>query len=242
MIDLHCHLLPGVDDGPETLEESLELCRIAVEDGITHAITTPHIHPGRWNNTRSSIRQACDALRVVLIQQDIPLNLGFAAEVRVTDGIMQQIAEREIPFYGAVDGYQIMLLEFPHGRIVPGSEKLVRWLLKHRVRPMIAHPERNKQVMKDPSQLQPFIDIGCWFQVTAGSLTGRFGQSAQATAEQLLDQDVVTVVASDGHNTTARRPIIAEAYDYLGQHYGDDRARRLMLDTPALISRGQFQP
>ena len=79
MIDLHCHLLPGIDDGPDTLEQSLELCRIAVADGITHAVVTPHIHPGRWENTRASIEQLCEALREVLDNKDIPMQLGSAA-------------------------------------------------------------------------------------------------------------------------------------------------------------------
>ena len=157
MIDLHCHLLPGIDDGPDTLEQSLELCRIAVADGTTHAIVTPHIHPGRWENNRASIAKQCQSLQAALADKDISLQLGFAAEVRLTDQVMQQIADDDIPFYGEVDGYKIMLLEFPHGHIIPGSEKLAQWLLNQGIRPMIAHPERNKQLKKDVSQLQPFI-------------------------------------------------------------------------------------
>jgi protein-tyrosine phosphatase len=240
MIDLHCHLLPGIDDGPDTLAQSLELCRIAVADGITHAVVTPHIHPGRWENTRHSIQQLCEALREVLAKNDIPLQLGFAAEVRLTDQIMQQIADNDIPFYGEVDGYRIMLLEFPHGRMIPGSEKLAQWLLNQGIRPMIAHPERNKQLMKDVHQLQPFIEMGCWLQVTAGSVTGGFGKEAQAIAHQLLDDDAVTVMASDGHNSKARQPALLQAFNYVAQHYGKDRAWRLMQNMPATIVAGQF--
>ena len=97
MIDIHCHLLPGIDDGPDTLEQSLELCRIAVADGITHAVVTPHIHPGRWENTRGSIQQQCASLAEELVDNNIPLQLGFAAEVRLTDQIMQQIADAKKP-------------------------------------------------------------------------------------------------------------------------------------------------
>ena len=140
MIDLHCHLLPGIDDGPDTLEQSLELCRIAVADGISHAVVTPHIHPGRWENTRASIQHRCQALREALADSNIPLQLGFAAEVRLTDQIMQQIADNEIPFYGEVDGYRIMLLEFPHGHMIPGSETLAQWLLNQGIRPLTASP------------------------------------------------------------------------------------------------------
>jgi len=235
MIDLHCHLLPGIDDGPETLEEALELCRIAVADGITRAIVTPHVHPGRWENSRASIAQACSTLQRTLEQHDIPLRLGFAGEVRLTDCIMQQVAENEIPFYGTVDGYRVMLLEFPHGHLIPGGEKLALWLLEQGIRPLIAHPERNKQIMKDASQLQPFIDAGCWLQVTAGSVTGHFGEKARVIAHQLLHSDMVAVLASDGHNAGVRPPTLRQTFEHIAVQYGEKRAQRLLLDTPAAI-------
>jgi protein-tyrosine phosphatase len=240
MIDLHCHLLHGIDDGPDTLEESLDLCRQAVADGITRAIVTPHIHPGRWENTRLSIGQACKDLQQALIQHDIPLALGFAAEVRLTDRIPEQIAGNEIPFYGEVDGYKVMLLEFPHGHIIPGSHQMIEWLLDRGIRPMIAHPERNRQIMKDPSQLQPYVDSGCWLQVTAGSVTGHFGEKSQSVAHHLLENDTVTVLASDGHNAKARRPVLSGAFEVISHSYGERRAQRLILESPRAIVEGQF--
>jgi len=127
------------------------------------------------------------------------------------------------------------MLEFPHGHIIPGSIKLVEWLLQRNIRPLIAHPERNKQVMKDPGHIQPFIDAGCWLQLTAGSFTGGFGDNAQGVAWQLLHDDVVKVVASDGHNAKARPPGMKQAFARISQEYGEDRALRLMLDAPASI-------
>jgi protein-tyrosine phosphatase len=240
MIDLHCHLLHGVDDGPDSLMESLDLCRIAVADGIRRAIVTPHIHPGRWENTRNSIEAGCKNLQLELDRHDIPLQLGFAAEVRVTDQLIQLVARNQIPFYGEVDGYEVMLLEFPHSHLVPGSKKLIDWLLQRGIRPLIAHPERNKQVMQDVSQLQPFIDSGCWLQVTAGSVIGHFGEKPRSIAQQLLRDDRVTVLASDGHNSGARPPALSVAFDYIAEQYGLERARRLMLVTPEKIAGGQF--
>jgi protein-tyrosine phosphatase len=240
MIDLHCHLLHGIDDGPDTWEDSLELCRLAVADGVTYAVVTPHIHPGRWDNSRASIAQACDNLQQALDQHQIALRLGFAGEVRLTDKIMQQVANEDIPFYGEVDGYRIMLLEFPHGHLVPGSEKLARWLLDQGIRPLIAHPERNKQVMKDVTQLQPFIDAGCWLQLTAGSVIGHFGEKSQFIAHQLLRNDKVAVLASDGHNAGARPPVLRRTFDSIAREYGRDRAQRLMLEIPAAIVQEQL--
>lgn len=240
MIDLHCHLLPGIDDGPDTMEDALALCRIAAADGITHAVVTPHIHPGRWPNTRASIARGCQALQTMLDEQGIALRLGFAAEVRITEQLMAQVEEDEIPCYGTVEGYRVMLLEFPHGQIIPGSDKLAKWLLARNIRPLIAHPERNRQVMRNPACLEPFLALGCWLQLTAGAVTGGFGARARAIALRLLEQDVVAVVASDGHNAGARPPAMGEAFEYIGRYFGQERARRLMLDNPGSIASGQF--
>jgi protein-tyrosine phosphatase len=241
MIDLHCHLLHGVDDGPDTLEESLALCRIAVADGITRAVVTPHIHPGRWDNTCLSAGRACEDLQRELDREGIALQLGFAAEVRLTDAIPEQVARGEIPFYGEADGYRIMLLEFPHSHVIPGSEELVGWLLERGIRPMIAHPERNRQVMRDPSRIQPFIEQGCWLQVTAGSVTGQFGEQCRSIARQLLEQGVVKVLASDGHNARMRPPVLKSVFDHMVREYGEAMARGLFIDTPAAIAAAQFR-
>lgn len=217
------------------------MCRIAVADGITGVVVTPHIHPGRYENATDSIARSCNQLRRALIKYDIPLQVGFAAEVRLTDQLMSQVENGDIPFYGDVDGYKVMLLEFPHSHIIPGSHKLVRWLLNQKIRPLIAHPERNKQVMKDPAQLQPFIQLGCWLQLTAGSVVGRFGKRAREVSQQLLDRDQVQVIASDAHNTRVRQPVLSEAYENIVACYGVQRAEKLLLHNPANIALGQLQ-
>lgn len=241
MIDLHCHLLPGVDDGPDTLEEAVALCRIAAADGITLAVCTPHIHPGRWDNTREAIARACANLQGALDGEGIPLRLGYAAEVRLTDELMTQVAAGDIPFYGEVNGYRILLLEFPHNQIVPGSDKLVHWLLARRIRPLIAHPERNKEVMKDPARIASFVRAGCWLQLTGRSLLGGFGDRAREVALQLLEQDWVAVVASDGHNAGPRRPELQAAYEEVALRHGELRAQRLFASRGRVIAAAQFQ-
>jgi len=240
VIDLHCHLLPQLDDGPADLTEALQMCRRAVADGITHAITTPHIHPGRWDNNAASISSAVAQLRHSLSAQDIPLQLGFAGEVRLSDQLPGQVQRGEIPFYGEHEGYRVMLLEFPHGHIPPGSDKLAGWLLDQGIRPLIAHPERNKQVMKSVQGIYPFVEMGCWLQVTAGSITGAFGEPAQEVSRHLLHKDIVAVVASAGHNTGARPPALGAAYKVLAEDYGELRARRLICDTPGALVAQQF--
>jgi protein-tyrosine phosphatase len=240
VIDLHCHLLPGIDDGPDTLDESLGLARLAVADGTSRMVVTPHMHPGRWDNARDTIAVQCAALQSALDEQNIPLRLGYAAEVRLGDHIMSDLEQSRIPYYGEMDGYQIMLLEFPHGHLVPGSEALCRWLLENGVRPLIAHPERNRELMRAPDRLLPFVAAGCLLQVTAGSLLGAFGRQAESVSHRLLEQDVVSVVASDGHNATARQPVLSAAYHCVEQRYNETLARRLFIDNPERIAGSQF--
>ena len=240
MIDLHCHLLYGIDDGPDTLEQSLELCHIAVADGITHAIVTPHIHPGRWENTRLSVHKACIDLQQALDKHEIPLQLGFAAEVRLTDCIPDQIARDEIPFLGELDGYKVMLLEFPHGHIIPGSQKLVAWLMNHGIRPMIAHPERNKFVLRDLNAIRPFVEQGCLLQVTAGSVAGQFGEPARERAIELLARGWVTILATDAHSVEWRPPNLSEGRIAASTVVGEEESWELVKHRPWKIAQCKF--
>jgi len=204
MIDLHCHLLPGIDDGPDTLEQALELARIAVANGITHAVVTPHIHPGRYENDAASIQQHLADYRAALVAEGIPLKLGFAGEVRLGAAVLMMVQQGQIPFYGEYEGKQVFLLELPHSHVPPGSDKLVKWLLDQNILPMIAHPERNKEIMRRLDKITPFVEMGCLFQLTASSVAGLFGEPALDTARALLEKGCVTILASDAHNAQHR--------------------------------------
>lgn len=240
MIDIHCHLLPGIDDGPETIEQALELARIATENGITHSVVTPHIHPGRWENSKAIIEQHCTSFGEAITEAGIPLQLGYAAEVRLSPEVLQLVADDQIPFYGEVDGYKILLLELPHSHVPPGSDKLTQWLLDQKIRPMIAHPERNKGIMRNIEQIQPFVDQGCLFQLTAGAIAGLFGESAQKTAETLLSKNYVTVIASDAHNARHRPPKLDHGRDVAATILGEERAAELVNEAPMSIVTHQF--
>src|SRR4051812_35855332 len=149
MIDLHCHLLPGIDDGPATLEEALAMARLAVANGISEARVTPHVHVGRWDNDLAGIEKAVAAHRTALADAGIALKLGFAAEVRLAYDVVPLIEAGRVPFLGEWDGLKVMLLELPHSHVPVGSDSFVAWLLNRGIRPMIAHPERNKDIMRD---------------------------------------------------------------------------------------------
>ena len=227
MIDIHCHFLPGIDDGPDTMAEAVALARVAVADGITHSIVTPHIHPGRWENDVNSIRASVAGFKQALQAEGVPLKISFAAEVRLTDFIFKQLELLHLPFMGTLAGYSLLLLEFPHGHLIPGTNQLTQWLMKKKIRPVLAHPERNKSIMRDPDLLKPLLQTGCLLQVTAGSLTGQFGSKAQKVALQLLEQDHISFVATDAHNIKARPPILSEAHALVSRLKGVQYADRL---------------
>ncbi|MCB1702357.1 MAG: capsular biosynthesis protein [Halioglobus sp.] len=229
MIDLHCHLLPGIDDGPATLDQALELARLALANGIRHAVVTPHIHPNRYPNQADNLKPALAAFKLELASRDIPLALGLGGEVRLGMESLDLVHRGEVPMLGREQGYDIMLLEFPHSHILPGSDKLVSHLLDRKIRPMIAHPERNKDVMRSLDRILPFLEAGCLLQVTAGSVTGNFGKLARQRALEMLERGWVTVLASDAHNSRYRPPELepgrAAAAVVIGESAADDLVR-----------------
>lgn len=232
MIDMHCHLLPGLDDGPATLAEAVELARVAVDDGITDSVVTPHIHPGRYDNHRQKIDLYLRAYRLALAKHGIPLTLHMGAEVRVSMESLDLLKREQVPFVGEHRGMAVLLLELPHSHVPVGCMQLVDKLLSMNIRPLIAHPERNKAMMDNPRRVEPFVSAGCWLQLTAGSVTGAFGKGAQKLAHQLLDEDAVRVVATDAHNLTTRRPELRPAHTWISQRWGGDVANDLMLRNP----------
>lgn len=241
MIDLHCHLLPGIDDGPDTLEQALELARLAVSNGISHSVVTPHIHPGRYENDASSIAQSLSDFRRAIAEAGIPLQLGFAGEVRLGPEIMAMISNLEIPFYGELNGEKVFLLELPHSHLPPGSDKLIQWLLDRKIRPMIAHPERNKDIMRKRDKIKPFVEMGCLFQLTAGSIAGSFGEPALEASRDLLEMGCITIIASDAHNIAYRPPRLDHGRDAAAEIVGIEVATEMVSARPAQLVAGQFQ-
>jgi protein-tyrosine phosphatase len=238
MIDLHCHLLPGVDDGARTLEDAIELVRLARASGITGAVVTPHVHPEVWDNSSASLRRVFIRLVEALAASGIDFPLALGAEIRLHPDTMASLEARRLPLLGRLDGVDIALIEFPDGMIPPGALHACRAMIGWGIRPMLAHPERNKAVMRDPACIRPFVDAGCLLQLTAASITGHFGTAAKSASLTLLAQGLVSVVATDAHNRVARPPRLHEARDALARLYGHAVADRLTLEVPGLIASG----
>jgi len=235
MIDLHCHLLPGIDDGARDLDEGLAMARLAVEEGITHAVMTPHVMPGIFDNDLASIELAVAAYREALNAAGIGLEVFVGGEVRLGPEVLALVADDRIPYIGHWDGERVMLLEMPHSHIPPGSEKLVDWLRAQGIRPLLAHPERNPDIESDPQRLRAFVDRGCLVQVTAGSLTGDFGEAFRVAAVALIEAGWTTVLASDAHRADRRTPSIAAGRRVAAGLVGEKASWRMVREIPAKI-------
>ena len=235
LIDIHCHLLPGLDDGPATMDEAIAIARCAVDDGVTHAIVTPHIHIGRWPNDRDTIAVELTRFRVALAETGVMLKLGMAAEVRLDAEIIPMLDDDRLPFLGLWQQKRVLLLELPHGHFIPGTENLVAWMVNSGVLPMIAHPERNKALMRKPEILRLLSEMGCLFQITAGSLIGQFGPFARDVACALVRNGQATVLASDAHCLGHRPPNLAAGYREAIALVGEEEAFKLVHTNPYVL-------
>ncbi len=242
MIDVHCHILPGIDDGAANLAESMALLRLAVADGITHMVATPHINPGYFDNNRQTINHALAELRATVAAEQLDIQLAAAAEVRVTADLMLAVERQQLPFLGSWQGQSVLLLEFPPSHIPPGSDKLIKWLSQKGIVAMIAHPERNREVQANLALLDPLRRLGCLFQLTASSLLGDLGERHQATARQLVQNRLYHVMASDCHNVHRRPPRLTASIEHVSKLADADYANSLVFGNPqALTATLDFQ-
>ncbi len=239
-IDIHSHLLPGIDDGAKNLGDAIELAQYAVNSGISHSVLTPHIHLGRYDNDHETIHEAFIQLKNELIKQKIPLKIAYAAEVHISPDIMPLLKDNKIPFLGRYKDQNIMLLEFPHSHIIPGTDNLIRWLFKHNIRPIIVHPERNKELQADISKIKPFLKMGCLLQITAGSLIGKFGPKCEQISRFLIENKYAYFVATDAHNIKNRPPELADVNHYLVATMGKEEAKKLLYFNPWNIVKHKF--
>lgn len=243
MIDLHSHLLAGIDDGAVSLDDSIHLIEGAIKNGVTKILATPHIHLGTFDNNINTIQQTFNHLTQYLnatkhafpLLQETKLSLAYAGEVRICPEIMTLAQSNELPFMGKWQGSDLLLLEFPHSHIPPGSEKLIDWLMNHNIMVMIAHPERNRDVWHSPDVLSIFKERGCLFQVTAASLLGDFGDRSKVLAWEMVKNNEATIVASDMHNVNRRPSKMKDAFRAVRIRFGDEVANRLFVTTPDLI-------
>lgn len=231
MIDLHSHILPGIDDGSAALEMSIAMARMAADDGIVGMACTPHVVPGLYDNTADSIRRGVDALREEIDRRNIALKLTYGADVHVAPDLPQTL-RRTVPTLG---GTRYFLFEPTHHVMPPRIVDLARSILASGFVPILTHPERLSWIENHYAVIVELNNAGCLLQVTAGSLTGDFGRTCQHYADRLLDEGRVDILASDAHNTKSRPPRMSAARELVARRYGDKEAREMVMGRPLMI-------
>lgn len=234
MIDLHCHILPGVDDGPKNWQMSLEMAKLAVDEGITHILATPHHMNRHWMNPKSEVIKLVDELQERLDNENIPLTIFPGQEVRLHGEILANIQNDEICFVDEFNQY--VLIEFPTATVPEYANRLFYDMQSEGITPVIVHPERNHAILKDPNILYEFVNRGILAQVTAASYIGKFGKEIEKLSKQLIESDLVHFIASDAHNVTSRKYYMQHAYEKLKKDFGKDKAHAFDQVTRDLLN------
>lgn len=243
MIDLHCHILPGIDDGAKDLETSLKMARIAVADGIRAIVCTPHILPGVYPNTGPEIRAAVERLEAEIAAAQIALRLTYGADVHIAPGLAGKLHGGEAL---SIHGGRYFLFEPPHHMPPPRIDDEVFSLLSAGFVPIITHPERLTWIEKQYPLIKQMVKSGALLQITAGSLTGQFGTRPKYWAERILDEGLCHLLATDAHDPERRPPRLAEARDIVAKKFGDQEALNTVFARPLgilnNIAPGQLAP
>lgn len=218
MIDIHCHILPGVDDGPRTIEESLEMAKQAEQQGITTIVATPHHRNGSFDNSKNSIIQEVSFLNRELARENIDIEILPGQETRIYGELVEETSGEELLTVNNTGIY--ILIEFPSSHLPRYANKLLFDLQMKGFVPIIVHPERNREISENPGKLYQLIKEGALSQLTASSVTGKMGKKIKKMSLDLIFHHQAHLIASDAHNTTTRPFDLREAYETIEKEFG----------------------
>jgi protein-tyrosine phosphatase len=232
MIDLHSHILPGVDDGPRDLQGSLEMARVAVEDGITRLAATPHNADWRDGGRRAWVEERVEELQNALDAQGIPLSVVPGVEAYIAPDLVQHLKD-ERAF--TLNGSRYLLIELPMHSWPLYTEQVFFEVQVQGLVPILAHAARYAPVQEDPNRVFGLVERGALVQLTAGSLTGQFGRRTRDTARRLLEHNLAHLIASDSHSARSRPPRLSPGVEAATRIIGPERARAMVTTVPAAI-------
>ncbi|WP_170007330.1 tyrosine-protein phosphatase [Bacillus fonticola] len=219
MIDIHCHILPRIDDGPKTLFDSLNMAKAAVRDGIHTVIATPH-HSTTYYNAKADILHYVQDLNDALQEENIDLKVRPGQETRIYGELVEDLKKGDILPLNETSSY--LFIEFPSSGVPLYADKLLYDIQVAGLTPVIVHPERNAELIERPGKLYQLVKNGAATQITAGSLVGDFGKKISQFSQQIIEANLTHFIASDAHNTTNRPFKMAEAMNFVEKKYGVD--------------------
>lgn len=225
MIDLHCHILPAIDDGPKTMSESLVMAKFAVESGISHILCSPHHNNGQYDNGKKKVLDQVAILQKALVKEKIPLRIYEGQEIRVSYDLFEKFEKNELLTVDLERRY--LLIEFPDEDIPPYVSSLFIKMIGRGLTPIIVHPERNKIIGRDIDRLIPFLEMGCLAQLTAPSYVGMYGKKIQRIAKKMVSQNMIQMIASDAHGLDKRPFVLKEAYQKIQKDFGKEKIENM---------------
>lgn len=237
MIDTHLHILPGVDDGPETIDEALALARVLVQEGVHSAIATPHYNDEFPRRSAAEIQARVHDLQFVLDRQGIPLRLFAGHEVLIKPGLVEDIQSGRV---ATLNGSRYLLLELWTSTWIPETERVIFELRAAGIVPVLAHVERYRAIQDNPDRLTALVRQGVLAQLTAGSLTNLWGKTVRRSAETLLKKGLIHCIASDAHGLQKRMPEIAVGLQCAEKLAGKVSTQRVIEIVPAAIVQNEL--
>ena len=237
MLDMHAHILPGVDDGPETIEESMQIIEIAVKEGITDIIATSHAYSPQYDVPKAQVLQKLNQLTQEVKARGLSINLHAGQEIRIHEFVPEMIKTGKAL---TLADSKYVLIELPSGRIPAFTVKVIQEFLVMGKVPIIAHPERNRAIASKPSLLRGLVNHGALAQVTAGSLAGHFGKNVQKLSLQLVESNLIHAFGSDVHNLKTRPALFEKGLDYLDKHKLHDQVDILLENNARILTNEDF--
>jgi protein-tyrosine phosphatase len=235
MVDIHCHILPGVDDGPKAWSTALEMLEIASRDGIQHIVATPHS-----NSEFSYDRNAHVAsLKRLKERSTVPIEFSLGCDFHFSFENIESVLRDASRF--CIGSTPYLLVEFSNFGIPPSAKATLARFLDKGIVPIVTHPERNPRLVQNVGMIRSLVDIGCLVQITANSITGFWGEIAKNSCFKLIDLSLVHVVATDAHNLESRPPILSAAREAIRTRYSEELAKALFVDIPAAIVSGRHR-
>lgn len=232
MIDLHCHILPQLDDGAQSLRESIAMARMALDSGVTAMAATPHCISGN----AAEVRDRVLLLRETLEEEEIPLRIYVGMEIFGTEDTPRLLRSGKLM---TLNKSRYPLMEFGFRGLGERETEILWDVIQAGYRPIVAHPERYEYVQENPNLINLWYNMGCLMQVNRGSLMGRFGNESRYLALELINRGFACVVASDGHSPEMRTPWMADVHELLSREFSPAAAEILLQENPALILKNQ---